>query len=83
MDVPLLVRLSTADGPLMSSDLQRRLNEVGTNAVSAPADIAGVERAQNMLHDFLEPDEKAQTNFTDPESGRTAAHADCHRPDVG
>ena len=30
------------------------LNEVGTNAVSVPADIAGVERAQNMLHDFIE-----------------------------
>ena len=30
------------------------LNEVGTNAVSIPADIAGVERAQNMLHDFVE-----------------------------
>ncbi|WP_419859290.1 Qat anti-phage system associated protein QatB [Candidatus Palauibacter irciniicola] len=30
------------------------LNEVGTNAVSVPADIAGVERAQNMLRDFVE-----------------------------
>lgn len=30
------------------------LNEVGTNAVSVPADIAGVEQAQNMLHDFVE-----------------------------
>ena len=30
------------------------LNDVGTNAVSVPADIAGVERAQNMLHDFIE-----------------------------
>ena len=30
------------------------LNEVGTNAVSVPADIAGVERAQNMLHDFVD-----------------------------
>ena len=30
------------------------LNEVGTNAVSVPADIAGVERAQNMLHNFVE-----------------------------
>ena len=30
------------------------LNEVGTNAVSVPANIAGVERAQNMLHDFVE-----------------------------
>lgn len=30
------------------------LNEVGTNAVSVPADLAGVERAQNMLHDFVE-----------------------------
>ena len=30
------------------------LNEVGTNAVSVPVDIAGVERAQNMLHDFVE-----------------------------
>ena len=29
------------------------LNEVGTNAVSVPADIAGVERAQNMLRDFI------------------------------
>ena len=30
------------------------LNEVGTNAVSVPADIAGVERAQTMLRDFVE-----------------------------
>ena len=30
------------------------LNEVGTNAVSVPTDIAGVERTQNMLHDFVE-----------------------------
>ena len=30
------------------------LNEVGTNAVSVPADIAGVEWTQNMLHDFVE-----------------------------
>ncbi len=30
------------------------LNEVGTNALSVPADIAGVERAQNMLRDFVE-----------------------------
>ena len=30
------------------------LSEVGTNAVSVPADIAGVERAQNMLRDFVE-----------------------------
>ena len=30
------------------------LNEVGTNAVSVPADVAGVERTQNMLHDFVE-----------------------------
>lgn len=30
------------------------LNEVGTKAVSVPADIAGVERVQNMLHDFIE-----------------------------
>ena len=30
------------------------LNEVGTNAVSVPADIAGVERTQNILHDFVE-----------------------------
>lgn len=29
------------------------LNEVGTNTVSVPVDIAGVERAQNMLHDFI------------------------------
>ena len=29
-------------------------NEIGTNAVSVPADIAGIERAQNMLHDFVE-----------------------------
>ena len=28
-------------------------NEVGTSAVSAPVDIAGVERAQQMLHDFV------------------------------
>ena len=30
------------------------LNEVGTKAVSVPADIAGVEWTQNMLHDFVE-----------------------------
>lgn len=30
------------------------LNEVGTNAIAAPSDIAGVERAQAMLHDFIE-----------------------------
>lgn len=30
------------------------LNEVGTNAIAAPSDIAGVERAQSMLHDFVE-----------------------------
>ncbi|WP_417323359.1 Qat anti-phage system associated protein QatB [Erythrobacter aureus] len=30
------------------------LNEVGTNAIAAPSDIAGVERAQGMLHDFVE-----------------------------
>ena len=30
------------------------LNEVGTNAVSVPTDIAGVERAQNMLHNFVD-----------------------------
>jgi hypothetical protein len=30
------------------------LNEVGTNAIAAPSDIAGVERAQTMLHDFVE-----------------------------
>ena len=30
------------------------LNEVGTNAVSVPTDIAGVEQAQNMLHDFVQ-----------------------------
>lgn len=30
------------------------LNEIGTNAVSVPANIAGVERAQSMLHDFVE-----------------------------
>lgn len=30
------------------------LNEVGTNAIAAPLDIAGVERAQAMLHDFVE-----------------------------
>ena len=30
------------------------LNEVGTNAVAVPTDIAGVERAQGMLHDFVE-----------------------------
>lgn len=30
------------------------LNEVGTNAVSAPPDVAGVERAQQMLHDFVD-----------------------------
>ncbi len=29
------------------------VHEVGTNSVSVPADIAGVERAQNMLHDFV------------------------------
>ena len=30
------------------------LNEVGTNTVSVPAGVAGVERAQNMLFDFVE-----------------------------
>ncbi|MDE0113806.1 MAG: hypothetical protein OXN84_16150 [Albidovulum sp.] len=30
------------------------LNEVGTNAISVPDNIAGVERAQKMLHDFVE-----------------------------
>lgn len=30
------------------------LSEVGTNAVSVPANIAGVEQAQNMLHDFIQ-----------------------------
>ncbi|WP_370453204.1 Qat anti-phage system associated protein QatB [Salinisphaera sp. LB1] len=30
------------------------LNEVGTNAIAAPSDVAGVERAQAMLHDFIE-----------------------------
>ncbi|VVT24531.1 conserved hypothetical protein [Rhizobium sp. EC-SD404] len=30
------------------------LNEVGTNAIAAPSDIGGVERAQAMLHDFVE-----------------------------
>ena len=30
------------------------LNEVGTNAVSVPADIVGVEQAQSMLHDFVD-----------------------------
>ena len=30
------------------------LNDVGTNAIAAPSDIAGVERAQAMLHDFVE-----------------------------
>ena len=30
------------------------LNEVGRNTVSVPADFAGVERAHNMLHDFVE-----------------------------
>ena len=30
------------------------LHEVGTNAVSVPTDVASVERAQNMLHDFIE-----------------------------
>ena len=29
-------------------------NEVGTNAVSVPDDINGVEQAQNMLYDFVE-----------------------------
>lgn len=29
-------------------------NEVGTNAVSVPDDIDGVERVYNMLHDFIE-----------------------------
>ena len=27
---------------------------MGTNAVAAPSDISGVERAQGMLHDFVE-----------------------------
>ena len=30
------------------------LNEVGTNAIAAPSDIGGVERAQAMLRDFVE-----------------------------
>ncbi|WP_338073305.1 Qat anti-phage system associated protein QatB [Billgrantia ethanolica] len=30
------------------------LNEVGTNAIAAPSNITGVERAQAMLHDFIE-----------------------------
>ena len=30
------------------------LNEVGTNAIAAPSDTAGVERVQAMLHDFIE-----------------------------
>lgn len=30
------------------------LNEVGTSAIAAPSDIAGVERTQAMLHDFVE-----------------------------
>jgi len=30
------------------------LNEVGTNAIAAPSDIGAVERAQAMLHDFVE-----------------------------
>ncbi|MCY4239005.1 MAG: hypothetical protein OXC93_11745 [Rhodospirillaceae bacterium] len=30
------------------------LNEVGTNVVTIPDDVAGVERAQSMLHDFVE-----------------------------
>lgn len=30
------------------------LNEVGTSAIAAPSDISGVERAQAMLHDFVE-----------------------------
>ena len=30
------------------------LNEVGTNAIAAPSDVAGVERVQAMLHGFIE-----------------------------
>src|SRR3546814_16564369 len=30
------------------------LNEVGTNAIAAPSDIGGVERAHAMLHDFVQ-----------------------------
>ncbi len=30
------------------------LNEVGTNAIAAPSDIGGVERAQAILYDFIE-----------------------------
>ena len=30
------------------------LNEVGTNVVSAAVDVPGVERAQYMLHEFVE-----------------------------
>ena len=30
------------------------LNEVGTNSISVPSDLAGVERAQRMLHDFVD-----------------------------
>lgn len=29
------------------------INEIGTNAVFAAADIFGVERVQSMLHDFV------------------------------
>lgn len=41
-------------GVLSRSIEGKILNEVGTNAVSVPSDVAGVERAQNMLHDFVE-----------------------------
>ncbi|MDE3021534.1 MAG: hypothetical protein KGI54_06700 [Pseudomonadota bacterium] len=30
------------------------LNEVGTNAIRLPPDVAAVERAQRMLHDFVD-----------------------------
>ena len=41
-------------GVLSRSIEGRILNEVGTNAVSVPSDIDGVEHVQNMLHDFIE-----------------------------
>ena len=40
-------------GVVSRSIVGKILNEVGTNAISVPTDIAGVERAQNMLNDFV------------------------------
>ena len=51
-------------GVVSRSIVGKILNEVGTNAVSVPSDVAGVERAQNMLRDFVEGCPK----ISDPDS---------------